>query len=261
MITGVPESACESPEHLRLKRFAVLWAQAVGYPIAATEVSIPEFQCRVDAAAYRPAREIELRWDEQKQKRRKVSVASLGITAIFECKASRPDYLRDSCSMVKTRVRLETLTRRKQLHEETLKIHYPSIRNGDSLFPEYETLNFELPGYEIYQKILREVRQLSARLHGQTKFEQLTQWRAANLHFLVADPDLFQAHELPADWGLLLRRGEGLELVIRPVLQNVNAPQRLALLHRIAMAGTRLENARQGITFAEVEVSRRRSPR
>jgi hypothetical protein len=261
IISVVPESASESPEHLRLKRLALLWAQAAGYPIAATEVSIPEFQCRVDAAAYRPAREIERRWDDQKQKHRKVSVASLGITAIFECKASRPDYLRDSCSMVKTRDRLEALTRRRQWHEETLKLHYPSIRNGDSLFPEYETLDFERPGYEVYQRLLREVRRLSARLHGQTKFERLTQWRAANLHFLVADPDLFQAHELPTDWGLLLRRDSGLELVIRPVLQSVKAPQRLALLHRIAMAGTRMENARQGITFDELEEARRRSPR
>ena len=163
--------------------------------------------------------------------------------------------------MVKTRDRLEVLTRRKHTHEQTLKLHYPSIRNGDSLFPEYETLDFERPGYEIYQRLLREVRRLSARLHNQTKFEQLTQWRAANLHFLVAEPDLFHAHELPADWGLLLRREEHLELIVRPVLHTVSQPQRLALLHRIAMAGTRMENARQGITFDELEKARRNSPR
>lgn len=253
----VTPTGSESIEHLRLKRLALIWAQAAGYPIAASEVSIPEFQCRVDAAAYRPAREIEVQWDEEKQKRRRVSVASLGITAIFECKASRPDYLRDASSLDKTRDRLAVLAKRREQHEETLRLHYPSIRNGDSLFPEYETLNFERSGYEAYEQLLREVRRLSARLHGQTKFDSLTRWRAANLHFLVAEPELFQAHELPADWGLLLREGDKLILAVRPVLHTVSAPRRLALLHRIAMAGTRTENARQGIAFEEIELFRR----
>src|SRR5829696_3956927 len=56
-------SASESPEHLRLKRMALVWAQAAGYPVAAAEVTIPEFQFRVDVAAYRPAREVEVRVD------------------------------------------------------------------------------------------------------------------------------------------------------------------------------------------------------
>jgi hypothetical protein len=254
-------TSSESEEHLRLKRLAVVWAQAAGYPIAAAEVSIPEFQFRVDAAAYRPARETELRWDEQKQKRRRVSVASLGVTAIFECKASRPDYLRDAASLVKTRDRLESLTARRAQHEELLKLHYPSIRNGDSLFPEYETFDFDRPGCEAYGRLMKEVRRLSSRLHAQTKFDRLTHWRAANLHFLVAEPELFRPHELPADWGLLLRNGDALELVIRPVLHETRATQRLSLLHRIAMAGTRAANKHLGITFEEIELTRRATGR
>ena len=254
-------TASESEEHLRLKRLALVWAQAAGYPIAATEVSIPEFQFRVDAAAYRPAREVELRLDEQKQTRRRVSVASLGITAIFECKASRPDYLRDAASLVKTRDRLECLAARRAQHEELLKIHYPSIRNGDSLFPEYETFDFDRPGCEAYGRLMKEVRRLSSRLHAQTKFDRLTQWRAANLHFLVAEPELFRSHELPADWGLLLRNGDALELVIRPVLHEARPTQRLSLLHRIAMAGTRAANRHLGITFEEIDLTRRASGR
>ena len=215
----------------------------------------------MDAAAYRPAREVELRWDEQKQKRRRLSVASLGVTAIFECKASRPDYLRDAASLVKTRDRLELLTARRAQHEELLKLHYPSIRNGDSLFPEYETFDFDRPGCEAYVKLMKEVRRLSSRLHGQTKFDRLTQWRAANLHFLVTEPELFRAHELPADWGLLIRNGDALELISRPVLHEARPAQRLSLLHRIAMAGTRAANQHLGISFEEIERARRASGR
>ena len=82
------------------------------------------------------------------------AVAAVGLTAIFECKASRPDYLRDCRSVCAITERLAALAARKARHEETLKIHYPSIRNGDSLFAEYETLNFERLGYGIYQRVL-----------------------------------------------------------------------------------------------------------
>jgi hypothetical protein len=250
-------NAGESPEHLRLKRLALVWAQASGYSVAAAEVSIPEFQFRVDAAGYRPAREIETRLDAATGRRRRISVASLGVTAIFECKVSRPDYLRDSGSIARTRDRLAVLAARRQRHEAILHTHYPSIRNGDSLFPEYDTLDFDRPGYEAYDRLIKEVRRLSGRLHAQTKFDRLTQWRAANLHFLVAEPELFAPHELPADWGLLLRNGDALELVTRPVLHEARAAQRLLLLHRIALAGTRAANARMGISFEDIEIARR----
>jgi hypothetical protein len=195
--------------------------------------------------------------DSATGKRRRISVASVGVTAIFECKVSRPDYLRDAGSIAKTRDRLAVLGARRQCHEAILQTHYPSIRNGDSLFPEYETLDVDRPGYEAYDRVLKVVRRLSARLHAQTKFERLTQWRAANLHFLVAEPQLFAPHELPADWGLLLRNGDALELVIRPVLHQAQVAQRLLLLHRIALAGTRAANLRMGISFEEIESARR----
>jgi hypothetical protein len=166
----------------------------------------------------------------------------VGATVVFECKVSRPDYLRHARSVVKTLEDLERFTARKLRLEEVLRIHFPSIRNGDSLFPEYETLNFERPGYEDYQDVLEEIRRLSFQLHAKTKFDKLTKWRAANLHYVVAEPELFRIHELPAGWGLLLRSGDTLTPVIRPVFQDVDESQRLTLLHRIALAGTRAVN-------------------
>ena len=170
------------------------------------------------------------------------AAAAVGLTAIFECKASRPDYLRDCRSVCAITERLAALAARKARHEETLKIHYPSIRNGDSLFAEYETLNFERPGYEVYQRVLDDMRRLAARLHSNTKFDKLTAWRAANVRYVVAEPGLFAEHELPADWGLLVREGDDLKLVRLPIFHEVEAAQRLALLHRIALAATRAAN-------------------
>jgi hypothetical protein len=242
----VPRTTCESQEHIELKRLALAWAQEHGFPIAATEVSLPSFRFRLDVAAYCPGKAPRMPSTGERRSAPR-NRAAVGLTVVFECKVSRPDYLRHARSVAKTLQDLERFTAKKLRLEEILRIHFPSIRNGDSLFPEYETLNFERPGYEDYQIVLEEIRRLSFQLHAKTKFDKLSKWRAANLHYVVAEPELFRMHELPAGWGLLLRSGNALEPVIRPVFQEVDESQRLALLHRIALAGTRAANAAHGL--------------
>ena len=101
----------------------------------------------MDVAAYRPQR-------IKKQKNGKnVSCPAIGVTAIFEVKVSTPDFRRDASSITATTERLQILHAKKLRLEDELKIFYPSIRNGDSLFQEYETLNFERPGYDRYQDV------------------------------------------------------------------------------------------------------------
>jgi hypothetical protein len=228
-----------------LKRLALLWAQEHGFPIAAAEVTLPSFRFRLDVGGYCPGKAPRLPSSNDRSTARKR--AAIGATVVFECKVSRPDYLRHSRSVAKTLDELERFSAKKLRLEEVLRIHFPSIRNGDSLFPEYETLNFERPGYEDYQAVLEDIRRLSFQLHAKTKFDKLTKWRAANLHYVVAEPEIFRMHELPAGWGLLLRNGEQLEPVIRPVFHDVDESQRLTLLHRIALAGTRAVNAAAGL--------------
>ena len=45
----------ETEAHVRLKRLALLWAQANGYSACAAEVSLPQCRYRADVAAYRAA--------------------------------------------------------------------------------------------------------------------------------------------------------------------------------------------------------------
>src|SRR5205823_5487015 len=63
----------ETDAHIRLKRLALLWAQANRYTACAAEVSLPQCRYRADVAAYRS------RPREQT------------VTAIFECKQALPD--------------------------------------------------------------------------------------------------------------------------------------------------------------------------
>jgi hypothetical protein len=244
-----PKSSGESQAHRDLKRLALVWAQSNGFRIAAAEVSLPNHRVRMDVAAYKPQRVQELRRNARTGRERLVWKAAVGITAIFECKASATDFLRDARSLQAITERLKLLHERRERVEEELRIHYPSIRNGDSLFAEYETLNFERPGYERYEKILKEIRQLSERVLGNTKFDRLSRHGAANLFYVVAEPATVAVHELPCGWGLLERAGMDLELKIKPHWHEVAEDERLAFFQRIAMAATRAVNREHDAHF------------
>src|SRR5207237_5873770 len=107
MDTPVAARRTETEAHLRLKRLALLWAQARGYSACAAEVTLPQCRYRADVAAYRPERK------------------GTGSTAIFECKQALPDLRRDNRCSVATRERLETIYRRRTILEKHLRVHYP----------------------------------------------------------------------------------------------------------------------------------------
>lgn len=244
----------ETVQHRTLKRLALLWAQANGYVICAAEVSLPNLQFRLDVAGYKPAMALPSSTGAGAARRK---VPSLGTTAIFECKQARLDFVRDARCAQLMLLRLAKLEERKARSEEALKIHCPSLRNGDSLFAEYESYDFGRAGYEVYEKVLAEIRTISQRLYRETKFEKLYRWKAANLHYVVAEAGLIKAHEVPAGWGLLVREGPALELHIKPTWQDIAESGRLLLLQRIAQIATRSANREHQIEFTEITSFRR----
>ena len=173
----------ETEIHVRLKRLALLWAQANGYSACAVEVSLPQCRYRADVAAYRP------------------SLKQPAATAVFECKQALPDLRRDNCCSNPTHERLRSLSRRREVLEKHLRIHYPTLRTGDSLFPEYDSLDLAAIGHQGYSRILREFNALQNRLNGGRKFECLVRYRCANLFFLVLPNELFCEAEMPLGLG------------------------------------------------------------
>jgi hypothetical protein len=240
-------SASESDRHRELKRLALAWAQTHAYRIAAVEVSVPNLRARLDVAAYRPPFTVkDKRRGDPERERPGVQV---GTTVIFECKQSRADFFKDSRCAMQLSARLAKLHERRALYEESMRLHMPSLRNADTLFAEFDTCRFEAAGFEPYDKIVKELRTLSARLHQQTKFAQLFRWRAANLHYVIAEEEVAKPHELPYGWGLLIRRGDELAVLAEPTWQDATEEARMNLLHRIAMAGARAVNQSLGVTF------------
>ena len=103
----------ETELHKKLKALALVWAQANGFAICATEVRVPKSGYRADVAA--------------------MSRGAAARTAVFECKQARADLRKDAHSEAATRVRLEDLVARRRKLEELLAVHRPDLRRGEAL--------------------------------------------------------------------------------------------------------------------------------
>ena len=242
MAAGIKRAHGETERHARLKRLAFFWAQAHGYSACAMEVSLPKCRYRADIAAYR------------------LTAKRNGSTAIFECKQALCDLRRDNCVTDAARQRLETICQRRQLLESRLRAHYPSLRNRDSLFPEFDLPDFTVIGHRGYARLLRELRALQNRLYDCTKFDKLLRYRCANLYFLVLPAEIFRDSEIPVGWGALVEANGALTLVRKPIWHETTVEYHMGLLHRIAMAGTRVINRKLEITFDDIEAWTRDQP-
>jgi hypothetical protein len=226
--------ASETPAHLELKRLSLLWAAERGFTIAGTEVSVPRLGfCRLDVAAYRPSTKPPAHLSGG------TAATPHGTLAVFECKQSRADFLRDSRCEAETLARLEALNTRLGTYEEFLRTHHPTLRDGDELFPEFDGYRFEKLGYEPYDQLRADINAVTRRLHTCTKFSRLARWDAANLHYVVAEPGVARPSELPAGWGLLLRTEMGLETKVPAVWREISGINCWNLVLRIAKSATR----------------------
>ncbi len=230
----------ETEAHRRLKKRAVLWAQAQGFTACAVEVSLPQCRYRADVAGYRA------RGSEP------------AATAIFECKQVLSDLRRDNCQTQAARARLETVHRRREVLERNLRVHYPTLRAGETLFPEFDAHDFNAIRHASYTRVMRELGALQKKLRGGTKFECLTRYRSANLFFLVLPNELYRAAEVPPGWGVLLEIDSNLALRQKPLWHESGPEIQLRVLQRIAVAGTRHLNRQLELSFDEVLAERAR---
>jgi hypothetical protein len=222
----------ETQKHASLKGLALAWARGQGLSLAAPEVSFPHRRFRVDVAACAPARKAPSR-------RPAASLRSvLTAAAVFECKQVRGDLIRDNKRRALIADRLKVLEARRARLEELLQLHLPHLANGESLFPEFDSYRFREHRHEGYGRLVKTIAASKRGILVGTKFDRLLSYRLSNLHYLVVEEALVETHEVPTGWGLLIRRGEELQLERAPTWQNINVEEQLVFLQRIAARKT-----------------------
>src|ERR1043166_6388069 len=140
----------ESAAHQTLRRLAVAWAQEQGFSAVATEVRLPKSGFIADVVAYRRATKTA----EIPRHARDDSI-SIGMTAVFECKQARSDFLKDSYSREKTAARFKVCDERRRTLERLLKLYYPSLRSGETLFAEFDAVNLNGFEHKTYRRVGR----------------------------------------------------------------------------------------------------------
>jgi hypothetical protein len=227
----------ETRAHRLLKKAALVWALEQGYRAGGYEVRLPNSNFRADVAACRLERPASYECE-------------IGLTAAFECKQARPDFLNDARPEAESLSRLAKLNRRRKKLEQLVGAHYPNLRQGDTLFPEFDRTDVSEIRHEGYRKVVAEIRTLESAIFGRTKFDRLVRYRCVDLCYLVIRPGILQADESPSVWGLLTPADENFDLDAEdaeaPPLQLLRKPQRidapethrLELLHQLAVSGT-----------------------
>lgn len=234
----------ESDRHRDLKRRTLLWAQARDFAVCGVEVRVPRSNFRADVAACVVA----------------ASDAAPGETAVFECKQSRADLLRDTADERASLERLREVGARRRELERMLGLHLPDLRRGESLFAECDAYDLDAIRHDGLRAVRREEARLQAKVFGGTKFARLHRYRCANRLYLVVAAGVLLPHETPAGWGLLAPAGESgeLELIRRPEHVETTPAARAALLRAIAIANVRRVNAEFAISWDEISAQRNR---
>jgi hypothetical protein len=217
-------TSSESAIHRELKRLALEWAMAHRLLLAATEVRLPRSHYRADVATATPR-----------------ALAGNAFTAVFECKASRADFLRDSAPEAGAVEKIDQLRERLAALRAMIGNHRPDLRRGEELFPEFDAIDLRGLRHDTHDKLEGELALAQRKLYDGTKFAKLGRWRAASLLYLVAEEGLCAPTELPDGWGLLVRRAATLELVVQPRLRDTTPEERVALIERIAAAAAARE--------------------
>jgi hypothetical protein len=129
--------------------------------------------------------------------------------AVFECKQSWNDLLRDNRRRDELRDRLAQLQERRIKLEALLAVHHPSLRTSDSLFPEWASFDFLALEHQGYRQTIRKIGQVQRQLLQNIKFDVVSHYQLGNLHYLVTPAAMIDPSEVPIGWGFLEVESDG----------------------------------------------------
>ncbi len=257
----------ETFAHQRLKDLAIRFLRAEGCLALSTEVRCPISRYRIDAAGYLDS--TRSNGDDPRRHRRRTRRRCEPTTIIVECKQARADFLRDNEQrdpLLEYRRGLQRI--RESIEEHRIKEHEPQLRqSGTALFADLEEWDFASSRLPSYRRVVSQLRMVDKKLHGQTKFHLIAQYKLADRLYLAAPRGMIKQAEVPPGWGLLqcppawldpetvdkrLDESPQLEIVIEAPLRRGRDEHRLRLLRNIAVAASFAAQRARPATFTPV---------
>ena len=239
----------ETKAHQYLKRAAEEFLRLRGCRILAFEVQCPISRYRVDVAGY-----VDLAVDVAASDGTPAMRRCEPRTVVIECKQSREDFLRDAAQIEPLLQQREHYQRIcTSIEENRIKRLEPQLRKaGTSLFTELDEWDFSGSRLRGYRRVLRLLRRMDEKLHGETKFFFMARYRLADEMYLAAPRGVIRPREVPHGWGLLECEPysiqiNGISTSTEPALRTtrpapIHLPRteyRLRLLRNIAAAACR----------------------
>ena len=215
----------------RLQRASYLWAMEQGFGVVGMEVPVSQVGGKLDVVGVQALMPKRVKGE---------TVLRAGEVAVFECKADRDDFLRDARSEESLREELQQLQVRRREWEDGLRKDFPTLREGQTLFPEYDVYRYADVGGVEYRELVEKIEGVTRQLYVRGKFARILRWRGANLHYVVVEEGVVSASEVPVGWGLLELRGDRLEVVEKAIWQDVEIHVRGVMGVRVAMAATEM---------------------
>src|SRR4051812_48639668 len=149
----------ETPAHRELKRLALVWAGSRRLMLGATEVRLPRSNYRADVAASTPR-----------------ALSDGAVTAVFECKVSRADFLLDSAPEAGAAETITQLRERLTALRSLIAGHRPDLRCGEELFAEFDAYDLRGLKHETHDRLSADLRVAERKLQDGTKFARLFRW-------------------------------------------------------------------------------------
>jgi hypothetical protein len=216
-------------KHQKLQRAAFRWALGQGFGVAAMDVPLSSLGGRLDVVACR---------FEPVRRARGVNVLKSASVMVVECKADRDDFLRDARSEEELRKTLGDLQRRRSEWDASLRKEFPTLREGATLFPEFDVYRFQEVAGREYGELVGEIGRLSDQLYARSKFSKLQRWPGANLHYVAALEGVARPEELPQGWGLLEWHSGEMEVAVKAFWQDAPDANRWLVSMKTAACAT-----------------------
>ena len=158
-------------------------------------------------------------------------------TVIVEIRRNREQCWPDCSRQEELLPLLREKKNEKASMEAMLRETEPDLKDGDTLFPEFENWNYKLTKNRAYHKCLRQLEEIEHALYKGSRFEQIRRAYVADYLYLAVPTGTVAPEELADGWGLInINPDMTAELVKKAEKWDCTERNKLHLIQHIAAA-------------------------